>query len=428
MVWSIHKAQCGVRVRWVHFGPLNNTVIVDLHQHQATFLQLSTHDYSYLSEQPNASQGPDPHVLVVDGLLKDSDLGTIVSQLIEWKKRHPLGLVVCVASEQQKLPRYNKVFNLCLYWMGGWKLEDYLAACQNESFLQSILPFLDAHDQHDEDGDIPAMIESKFYYAGHSARWFCQFSTQRIQQLVSYYVDSVSDLDKEQSGQVGANSEAAVNHLKTLFILSSDQCKRSRPFVSQYVSRCVVDKCSAQHILALFDLDFTKQNASFRGWVYEMAFLYAIKKSTPHFHSQDSSVQLRLSHDAPSSSLPPLSFHNVDELGQLFESDFVAGRYILPTKWNNALYDAIRCDHDGVFCIFNATVGLKHDLKLKYLNKLKNALKQAGVTVRQFFFFMVVPPHNVDRFTIDDCCTKIGQSEIMCDFQVCSFDHLSIGS
>jgi len=92
----------------------------------------------------------------------------------------------------------------------GWTWEEYVNACGEDSFRQSIDKMLDTNST-----DFMERLEEKYFFAGACARWMFFLNTQQVIDEIETHISRIHSTSELLSGLQGNQSQMAVNHLIT---------------------------------------------------------------------------------------------------------------------------------------------------------------------------------------------------------------------
>ena len=101
------------------------------------------------------------------------------------------------------------------YSLSSWTLEQYTKACENQTFYKSIKPNLTSDSPYNssEDDSKTSLIEEKFFYAGHCARWFFALSFKQLREQIHTQIERVSECKGYLRLSVGNRDQTTVHHL-----------------------------------------------------------------------------------------------------------------------------------------------------------------------------------------------------------------------
>jgi hypothetical protein len=165
--------------------------------------------------------------------------------------------------------------------VSGWKEAEYLEACEDNIFYNSIKATLQTGDFTEEELDDPTtrgeVVAAKYHLAGGCARWMFQFSSEQLLspagaiQSIENHVDRVS-YHQIIDGFSGDRSSTEVNHLLS-------RIDSRAVIVSQYVANHLVlrfGEALLRHALILMG----NSNPAMDGVLMVMDFILRLGRST----------------------------------------------------------------------------------------------------------------------------------------------------
>jgi hypothetical protein len=205
----------------------------------------------------------------------------------------------------------------------------------------------------------------KYYYCGNNARWFYDYSLERVLKEIATAIERVSNMNVLFKRDCGEKSKDAVNQL--------GGGNLNRPLVSQYVVRFLYEKYEHQFLEMAFQSDLYKDNGPFRGWIVETEFWHQVKVCSAL------KSPLCLERKSSSSAQSFLNFPCNNVLKAELGSDVPdlcpsPGDWLAPWKINQGCYDFVYFHDTDTIYLFQVTVGKSHVFKLNYIIKLVNCL------------------------------------------------------
>jgi len=251
----------------------------------------------------------------------------------------------------------------------SWTLDDYKAAMQNASFAEDVEPSLSGLC-----GDEDEKLESKFYLAGHSARWMFALTVSEVLNSVCEHISRLADLKHVMKAVGTKHKHHAVNHL-----LFDDGTK----LVSQYVTRLIAEKYSLQFV-SQARKSALASNPSFDGWIFEADFLIHVKLA------EESHVPLSMCDEQGNGVFWNVAkIDSFDTIESWSPTELKNDSWIIPQRWNQGCYDAVHYVGDGVVRFIQVTRAHHHSLKLKhpvlFLKKLVESTNILITTVEMVF-------------------------------------------
>ncbi|KAI3655312.1 hypothetical protein MP638_003269, partial [Amoeboaphelidium occidentale] len=152
-----------------------------------------------------------------------------------------------------------------------WSYDEYLGAIADDNFFEEVESMLSgttenavgAQQTHDRRVEL---LNNKFYYAGHSARWMWATQFSCVIQKIAQCLKRVKDYTGMLKGAVGEGSAESVNHLMCSY-------REGTFFTSHYIARKVLQRGGAEAVRLAYGIASGLNNPSFTGWVVEMDFI-----------------------------------------------------------------------------------------------------------------------------------------------------------
>jgi hypothetical protein len=301
-------------------------------------------------------------VAVVDGTHEPSEMNIMFKSFPDDKK-----LVVCTSYQAVKISQeteYNTPKEKLIQWtVCSWTWEDYYCAATAGCF---------SFEQAPNEQQLTEIIDYRFKICGGSVRLFSGDPTQAINSIKES-LKRVKDYQLFYDNKLGDKSADAVNRLMALY--RDDNDINSIP-LSQFVFEELANKCGGKEATVKFIQDARKampNNPSWQGWVTEyevVAILRLYKSLVVHYDVDGETNDTLLCSD--------LIQLNLNESLKL-HSEYNTNSWILPYKWNQALWDAVQILNDGMLGIRQITSGATHTNKFSHLHKLIDETKCKNV-------------------------------------------------
>jgi len=187
-------------------------------------------------------------------------------------------------------------------------------------------------------------------------------------------------------GLSGEASDQTINHLFS-------NINGNVVIVSQYVAHALA-KANYENFIKIATLHSRNlNNVSFDGWVFQMDFLFHLKKA------QSGNQFIKLI----SETWKVLNCIDFFDESELDNKNIVDGSWIIPSKINHGCYDAAQFTSQSdknILRIVQLTVGKSHKLKLEYVVKLLRL--ECFASINSLEVVIVVPKGNKNTFTIGD--------------------------
>lgn len=166
-------------------------------------------------------------LIVFDGITTPDQMGSG----IQFSKTNPICQFIAVASLQFYIPEEElNRFGLNKISCNGWTLEEYKLACNDQNFMKFVSEKFFQQETLKEENNLEEILEEKFFFAGHSARYMFNFTIEQTLSDIHSNLNRIDSVDQLFKGLLGDASQTAVNHLFSKI--------DSKPvLVSQYVAR-----------------------------------------------------------------------------------------------------------------------------------------------------------------------------------------------
>jgi len=203
LVWAWccwYACQGQNNIRWIHLRKSGKVSIVDFSGGSFKAETSGLRDLQKKFMDTTAS------VLVLDGITQAHNLYGDASV---WLEQETSQRLIVVSSLQFTLPKEDlKEDKMEEISLSGWTKEEYMEACKDATFFNSVKSNLDADTTATE---IEEQIGAKFFIAGASARWmFCLNSKEAIEDARTFLrkLPNASVLMKGLSGDRGQEARS----------------------------------------------------------------------------------------------------------------------------------------------------------------------------------------------------------------------------
>ena len=276
----------------------------------------------------------------------------------------------------------------------GWKLADYKTAIYNDSFAEAVAQYLDFDPavRRGAAGIRMEKVESKFYFAGHCARYMFAMQTDEVKTEIDSAVSKVSNYRDVFNQLVGTSSDIAVHRI--LSRIDNHRCGNSGvDFVSHYALWKLSERHGLDSLLALVKTGFGQNDDGFLGCVYELTFFLTINTSIP-FKPKDDKWPLRYVEFDPNR----------------FDNTIPTNIWLKSSNPRQSGYDAVvlipgKDRNRGIVRFVQITRAKRHALKLQAFADLAERVKavfknnSAWLNFEVEIFFLI-PSHKEKGFTI----------------------------
>lgn len=366
-------------------------------------------------------------VCVLDGVTvdEDKDVREMLEGWLNYNRRDRL-LVYC-ASVAVHLKAEVGVRN---HSVPSWLREEYAAACHVEAFWEAVQGVMGGATTGDdlEDGDAglggagaggaasapagAALVDSKFFIAGHCARWMFGLSTDSVMELIATHISTVDSFSALLDNDMGESTNRQVNHLRATL---ANGAGHQNVFVSEYVARTLSQqgKVEVQFMNRLNRFANRSGNPTFLGRCVEFDFLLQLRVAA----ETDGKVQLLVGDSDVAWSVSHCrSFSMVRDVAAM--RDLTAGEWLIPMRFNQGAFDAVQLVDEGedsrghIVRFINVRCGGSHGVKSAYLYSMMKALRAAGWLEAggkpSLEFYFVRPGHDKQKEFRADLPTQHG--------------------
>jgi hypothetical protein len=356
-------------VLWVHVDKFAKATCIEKRGNDWNRCRATASELSVILENSQAN------VLVFDGF--ECDDHVFCSCLLHLlPEKFPERKVVIVSSLGAGLQPKHLGVDLSefkQFEMDPWTLEQFLCACKSTAFFNSVIGCFDVDKSSPPPNSemVETLVKQKFYFAGASARWMFQHTTDEIKGIIRVLLEQVRVSTSLMSFTTGLHSSESNNHLLLKF---RDEDGPKTFFVSQ----CALDFAlrrwgSGTDIKYAYSLAEKHKNPAFLGWVVQFDFFDQIKLVasltdgkneipvlSPSETSENWTVTKVIDFDSKATVLNP--------------NDWKVNHWMLPELWNQAGYDAacLVPRKDGELClkIVQITKAQQHSLDLNAFSTL----------------------------------------------------------
>ena len=319
----------------------------------------------------------------------------------------------------------------------GWTKEEYSAAIANQPFFDAIkaTAFGEQADYADRD----SLLDDKFPFAGHSARYMFAMSTSDVKRRILRHVasaDAALTVDQLSSALTSPFASGAINSLMSWLVadgngIASDQYEplilsgpwpnedprgdnfgqrvgmgTSNCFVSHFAGQTWAGKRKAPSKELRF-LGMSIGEMSIVGYGFQQRFYEATRDAWL------SGAQLSVVFDNAVETWAINEFNIQDPANHLNEvTDVRAGRFFWCVG-NTAAYDAVFIYENRRIRFIQVTSGKEHSFKIYSVDQLLRNLENRGITFTHVDFVVVRPLPDTDEFTLK---TPVGSLQRWLDF------------
>lgn len=320
------------------------------------------------------------------------------------------------------------------YRFPGWTLDEFMCACQDESFFNSIK----VSANFGEDAPFENrkhLLEQKFFLAGYSARFMFQYSDvdikSKLNAKIAAFDPTIDSLklalrspkcygavstvlswhDLDSSGQTPV-VQAGTIHAATFTLNDALVAKpasrtgydTNNCFVSQYAGQRVVETLPTRSD-ALRSMGMHIKEDSVIGYGFQQRFRELLDE-----HEQvETGMKFLL--NGETEYWPVVTVGLGDTLEDM-ESNTSPGTWFWCVG-NTAAYDAIYIYADRCIRFIQVTAGKKHSFKIYAVDSILRSLKNRNIEFTNIDFVVVRPGDDTRTFTLD---TPDGSLHLYRDF------------
>jgi hypothetical protein len=303
----------------------------------------------------------------------------------------------------------------------SWAIDDYASACLLDSFWGNVEAVMDASafEGNDDDavdngagalssglndGGAPlspsrrVCLESKFFIAGHCARWMFGLLTSDVLKDIQVHIEKVDSIASLLDNDMGESALRQINHLRAT-LASRGGRESGNTFVSEYVARTLSQRgdVDVKFMVSLNAFANRSGNRTFVGWCVEFDFLMQLRKGAEAAGGGAIKLILEDTSEVSWSVNRCLWFDKVTDVAAL--ADLAAGDWLIPRRFNQGTFDAVQLVEEiaagakrRTVRFVNVTCAERHDLKSTYFFSMMQALVESGWLSRppkpslEFFF------------------------------------------
>lgn len=239
-------------------------------------------------------------------------------------------------------------------------------------------------------------VNRKFYLAGGSVRWMFGFSYTEVERQIDSFIHAIPNKKDIMSGVVGGVSEQAVSHIL------GRNVDNEYLIQSRYIACKLALSMEAEFISLAKMQPITSSNPSFDGWIFQMEFFMQLRVACKHGQKQQ--FELLTTDSTVTWKVPgvveyrdPSDLQQSKNLTTLGQKSIAKGDWLIPTRWNQACFDALQLREDSLLVV-QVTRAKKHKLTLEYVVDVLAQLKAIGFGELQVEIYIVVPEASVDEF------------------------------
>lgn len=263
--WACWQGAKKKHIFWLHYSHSSTFYAIEFNGGKAMLLSEQESLTSILPEDGE-------YTIILDGMTSTTFSNRSREVGLEKWSEATRRKAIVVALMSLRICREDFGVDPSFFEMSSWTLDEYKEALQDKQFLDSVKHNLYVDDsQAVEDPDVNELVERKFFYAGHSARFFF-FSTptKLLTGDLRRLAESVNALKYISNDSIGSRQEGTVSTIQA-------KVNGHQVIVSGFFVRYFILKCKFKHIQLFLDLEAVKKNPAFEGWVVEWNFLLNLR-------------------------------------------------------------------------------------------------------------------------------------------------------
>ena len=364
---------------------------------------------------------PGKHFMFLDGYVQSPKHDSFLFLCEEWALsdtvNNRLVTISSMSAIRGNTSARNAQLNLASYRSNSWTFEDYANALVDDIFFEQVQPKLDAglvmnnqqdYEATEEVSDVDAsmsttvdesfeglgdttdtrrdLLASKFYFAGGSARYMFELTTNQVIDDITQAVSEVPNVQALLFNQVGERSTNAVNRLFALF-LSGNYYRKS--IVSAFAATELAAVVGPDEISLFRNIWQNDLNPSVDGSLFELWFFVTLR-STGLVVYDNSGNQYRWKR----SQVVTIDPQNIPDIS----SELCWWK---PKAWNQGGYDALYMEGGHVY-FFQISKSKKHKLKLRFFAEILSRIQSKNYTINQVHIVFIIPIDLKDTFHISE--------------------------
>lgn len=280
---------------------------------------------------------------------------------------------VIVASSLQ-LQADASLSNQMYYTANGWKLSEYLAACANDEFYETVKSNLKTDAFTDEDLNDRSLrtdiVTAKHHIAGGSARWMFDVSADTLlgpdcgeTSSIEFHINRTS-CENIIAGFRHDRSKTEVNHMMT-------RIDGKAAIVSQYMAIRMAQGHGEALVRSARQL-LSASNPAMDGILMEMEFILKLGRSSA---AKDEFVDLITEANTEPHSVFPSGRAVIQYRLKTFadqDMDVRDGDWMVPVVFNNGGFDCVQYQSNKLIFV-QVTRSVTHSFKLRWFQAFYNA-------------------------------------------------------
>ncbi|CAM6093750.1 unnamed protein product [Calypogeia fissa] len=333
-------------VTWIHSS---RGAIFSLYHRDNTGIRTEEFELENRHEYLNQLKVENKHLLVLDGFTNGTTNNTMRGTCELWLKKdfemRRLFVVCSMASRFKSGSEGDDMqFNVTDFTVSSWTLEEYKAALEKPALYATVKEKLGT----DTDKSRDELVESKYYFAGGSARYMFLMYTDEVKERLNLAIENVSDIRALAAGRTGVSSPGFVHRL----ISFQDGI---RGIVSQYAANGLAIKLGTELVDHFIQIYRWNLSPPMKGFLFEMWFFAKLSFDGLSYERIDGQKGGKWEKSNPV-DLPSQNENLSPESPTWFQA-----------AWNNGGFDAVYVDPQTKTVRFvQLTLNNQHSFKIKF--------------------------------------------------------------
>ncbi len=349
-------------------------------------------------------------VVFLDGYANLEFMHGTLAVAKEWlalRQSHHRLVVVSSMGCMEFVPK-ESTFKVEIFHQYSWRYEEYIEALSNSDFRASVSPTLDTVE--DNEAEAIEKVRKKVYYAGGSARFMFQYTTEELVEFIDQVMGCQSNI-VELIELTRGNWTSDLRHtliscypvLQSSLIKGNKESRmifNNRELVSDHVKHLIGFSLAVEPLLQ--QARSYRNNQAMLGWIFEEVFFQALWSSSTR------TLQLESCDDGQITILrsgsQPFWMFDPDKPTV---ADCPSYEWLRPKKYNQGGFDAVylkpthEASREGTAIFIQCTIAKSHDAKLRFCRQFIEAAKASGCfNTTKIEYYFVVPILNVNSFSV----------------------------
>jgi hypothetical protein len=327
-------------------------------------------------------------VVFLDGYANLEFMHGTLAVAKEWLKRRPSHhrLVIVSSTGCMEFVLNELTFKVKIFQQYSWRYEEYIEALANADFRASLAGKLNTVENTETEAI--EKVRKKFYYAGGSARFMFQYTTEELVEFIDRVMGCQSNIVElieltrgNWTSDLRDTLISCYPVLQTFFITGNKEPRKlfnNRELVCGYVKHLIGDVVELETLLQ--QARWFHKNQAMLGWIFEEVFfksLWIAPTGKLQLESPDNDGEITI---LKSGSQPFWSF----DPDKPTVADCPSYEWLRPKKYNQGGFDAVylkpthEASREGTAMFIQCTIAWSHDAKLRFCGKFIEAARSSG--------------------------------------------------